>query len=708
MENRFGIKDLVNLLLLVMIVVLLGLQMIQKDRQWVLMQQLKGKIESQSNDLTNIRQALSGGVTIGNRAGLPRPTDTNATGTTRPETTGTEPATDATDPFARLREGMKRPDFAMGDWCVDAFGSEINTLTPLISTDAYASIVQGFVQESLANLDPETLAWQPMLAVSWKPVDHSEAYFAWRKPVEQKLRAEAEADPSVYRDVLATVKKSFEDQLGRAVKSEGEEWEQLQAAAKQQWIDKRVDDAPDRPVPFQIEFQMRPGAAFSDGVPVTAYDVEFTFNLVMNPKIAAPRQRSAYEAIQSVKAESDDRVVFTFRRPYFRALDLAAEMPVMPAHFYKPVVDRDPEQFNRSRGLLVGSGPYMLEDPKGWQPGGQVVLVRNQRYWGPASPLNRQVFRLFTLDQARQVAFRNGELDMFGASPEQYVDMLKDKSLSGRANSYEYMTPYNGYRFIAWNQLGADHKPSRFADQRVRQALTMLLNRPRMLKDIMRGYGQVCDGPFNPLGEQNAPEVTPWPYDVKGARALLKEAGYEDRDGDGVIEGSTGQPFRFKLTYPSGNVNYQSMVFFVKDALAEGGIVLEPDPLEWSVMVDRLNNHNFEAITLMWTSGPETDINQMFHSDQIRPGGDNFVAYRNSRLDMLITQARLTVDKDKRMEMWRECHRILHADQPYTFLFWGKSLRFVDKRFKNVRLLKAGLTPRTEWYAPKAEQHWKE
>jgi peptide/nickel transport system substrate-binding protein len=94
----------------------------------------------------------------------------------------------------------------------------------------------------------------------------------------------------------------------------------------------------------------------------------------------------------------------------------------------------------------------------------------------------------------------------------------------------------------------------------------------------------------------------------------------------------------------------------------------------------------------------------MFHSDQIQGNGDNFMSYRNEELDRLIEQARRTIDHDKRMAMWRRCHEIMHEDQPYTFLSWGESLRFVNPRLKNLEVKAGGLTPATDWYIPQALQ----
>src|SRR5690606_34526623 len=101
-------------------------------------------------------------------------------------------------------------------------------------------------------------------------------------------------------------------------------------------------------------------------------------------------------------------------------------------------------------------------------------------------------------------------------------------------------------------------------------------------------------------------------------------------------------------------------------------------PLEWSVFTERLNNKDFQAITLAWSAGIETDIYQMFHSSQMIEGGDNFMSYKNPELDRVIEQARTTIDEDERLPLWKQAHRILHEDQPYTFLFFPNSLRFVN------------------------------
>ena len=145
------------------------------------------------------------------------------------------------------------------------------------------------------------------------------------------------------------------------------------------------------------------------------------------------------------------------------------------------------------------------------------------------------------------------------------------------------------------------------------------------------------------------------------------------------------------MVYFQGSDDTTRIVLFLKDLYARAGVSLIPKPTEWSVMLDFLNNRNFDAITLGWSSGVETDINQMFHSAQIEGGGQNFINYKNTELDDLIDQARSTVEEEVRMPLWQQAEAVMHDTQPYTFLMRRKSLLFIDDRFQNLEITKLGL-----------------
>jgi len=464
-----------------------------------------------------------------------------------------------------------------------------------------------------------------------------------------------------------------------------------------------------------MRFHLRRGATFSDGVPVTADDVLYSFDLVRNPAYNAARTRAYLTEMKDVKKIDDYTVEFTFKSFYYRNFDYAAgqDVPVMPKHFYSKFT---PDQFNEKTGLLMGSGPYKLQSPDGWTPGQPIELVRNDRYWGVPGTFDRIIFREIENESTEMVMFGNQEIDQVHCTSDTYKRMSEDSRLTAVGNGLAYPSPFKGYSYCGWNQRrmhDGKEEATVFADKRVRRAMTMLLDRERMCKEISHGLAVVPSGPFTPDSPQNDPNIKPWPYDVDAAVKLLREAGFQDRNGDGVIESADGKPFRFKLTYPSGVAVWDKVVLFMKDAYARAGIVLEPDRIDWPVLVNRLNTSDFDAISLSWSSEPESDPYQIFHSSQIKDQGDNRTGYNSPECDAAIVKARTTVDRDERMKGWHEVHRILHEDQPYTFISARMELRFINKRVHNIERSKIGLNYEDlnggmiPWYVPRSQQRYK-
>ncbi len=665
MENRFTIKDFFVLLLLVTVLISVWLAMTQFDRQWEEVQEisrrlqvqseslarLEGRVDRQSRDLESLTQRLSEGVLVRNRDA--RPADGGAT--SDPAGPAAPGIRDPEGPFARYLEVLDEPDFARGDWVIDAFGTTVDNITPLVSGTVYSQIVGGYVIETLAQRDPETLEWRPLLAESWEEQVNIDAFDAF---VEAKMEAGLTREEAIAHE--------------------------------------------DCPHAYTVTFVLRPNLRFSDGEPLDADDVLYSYNMIMTEGLA-PRQAAYYSRVDEVEKIDQRTIEFRFKEPYYQSFAIAAGIDVLPEHFYG---EYTADQIKESPGLLMGSGPYQLEDPIGWKPGEPIRLVRNPFYWGVAPFPDRLLFLQVENATALLTMFRNGEVDRLNATPEQYVELMKDEALVERTHHFEYFQITSGYCYIAWNQ-DRENKPW-FADARVRRALTMLIDRQLIAEEILKGFGRVPSGPFNSLGEQTNPDIEPWPHDVERAKQLLREAGLEDRDGDGVIEDGQGRPFVFDYTFPAGTPTWDDIARLVRDNLAQAGISVQLDPLQFSVFVERLNNKDFDAISLCWGGTIESDPYQIFHSDMIEGEGDNFVSYANPQLDRLIEQARRQVIEDQRMPLWREVHRILHEDQPYTFLYSRKSLVFIDGRFKNVQRVKLGINDRSEWYVPEPNQKYGE
>ena len=598
MQKQLTIRDWILYSLLGLLILLLLLAMYQIDRQWLKLTEMQTALSEQSKDMRELRSAIATG------------------GVSAKSVAHSAPASgDVAQAFKRAYAATLLPDYAPGDWSVDAFGTNLKTITPLVSTDAYAANVQSYVLESLITRNPDTLEWEGLIAKDWKVSDDG----------------------------------------------------------------------------LVISFQLRDDVNFSDGQPLTAEDVVFTFDFIMTDAIQAPRDRAYLEKIKNVKANGKYEVVFTFKEPYFEALSLAGGMSILPKHFYASYL-KEPQKFNESKGLLLGSGPYKLSDPKNWTPDkGNVELVRNERYWGDVQPsYNRILWKIIQNDSARLTTYRNGDIDNYSARPVEYQELKKDPQIIAKSQDFEYMPPVVGYSYIGWNQERAG-KPTRFADKRVRQAMSYLTDVDRIIKDVLLGYAEPAVSPFSKASKQHDEALQPYPFNVDKAKALLKEAGYEDRNGDGVLEDKAGKPFEFKLTYLESNEDTKRMVLLLKDLYARAGVRMIPFPQEWPVMLENLDKKDFDAITLGWTSGIETDLYQIFHSAQAMSNGDNYISYKNPALDQLIVEARRTVDEDKRMPLWQQAERIIYEDQPYTFLTRRKSLLFVDKRIHNLLMTKLGL-----------------
>jgi peptide/nickel transport system substrate-binding protein len=605
-NGNVGISKLWFWLGLSLFVVMFLLLMIQIDRQWTKMNEMTRVMEEQAKDIRATRGLLR------NLEQTIRTTDFSSNTNNQPSSLNDVKGTDA---FERARLAADKEDYAQGDWLMMAFASNIRTLTPLVSADAYSSEVQQYVLESLLSRDPDTLEWNGLLAEDW------------------------------------------------TTSSDG----------------------------LTITFTLRRDITFSDGEPLTAKDVEFTFNFIMNESIAAPRSRAYLSRMERVTALDDYHVEFVFNEPYFNSLQLAGSLDILPEHFYGRFLD-DPKTFNESRGLLMGSGPFRLSNPEGWTPDtGVVELVRNPRYWGPVSAsFDRIVWRIIENDSARLTTFRNGDIDVYSARPREYQNLLDDKGITERSQNFEYMSPTAGYSFIAWNQERGGEKTI-FADKRVRMAMSMLTDVDRVLEEIFLGYGQPAASPFMPGSAQHDEANEAIAYNIDKARELLLEAGFQDSNNDGILETPDGDRFEFSLTYFQDSDDTRRMVLFLRDLYARSGIIMKQNPNEWSVMVENIQQKNLDAITLAWTSGIEIDIYQMFHSSQTVEGGDNFINYRNPELDAIIDAARSEVDEDKRMELWHQAEKILVDDQPYTFLFRRNTMAFIDRRIHNLEKTSLGL-----------------
>jgi peptide/nickel transport system substrate-binding protein len=447
---------------------------------------------------------------------------------------------------------------------------------------------------------------------------------------------------------------------------------------------------------LEITFTLRDDICFSDGVPITADDVIFTYQTIINPQIDAANVAQSYIDVDRVERIDEKRVKFVMKKPYFLALEITSfwDVGIYPKHIYD---FNNPEEFNKRVSNPIGSGPYIFEK---WDTGDKVTFRRNENYWGPKPKIKKVIYKFIINDKARLAALRSGDVDIITPAPEQFADLVRDENFKKSFRCLSYWDPGVPFYYIGWNQ----NMPF-FSDRRVRLAMTQMLDRQALVQHILKGSGEIATGPFYILSKENNPDIRPWPYDPKKAAELLDEAGWKDTDGDGIRD-KDGVPLRFKVSYSADYVLYQNIANILKDCAAKLGIEVIPDPVEWSVLISRLPEHKFESVLMGFGGVIIEDNYQLLHSSQIGNRGYNYVGFRNAEADELLEQIRRTMDDEKRIELSHKFHSLVHYEQPYTFLFTRPTYRILAPRFENVIIHKLGLKEE-EWFVPKDKQKYK-
>ncbi len=448
-----------------------------------------------------------------------------------------------------------------------------------------------------------------------------------------------------------------------------------------------------------IVFELRKGVRFHDGHEFDAGDVLFTYQSIMNPKNASPRT-SNYEPIKSMEIVNGHKVRIVYKRLFSPALFSWATMGMLPEHLLnegrlqEEAKERgeDPETFtlrdSRFNRNPVGTGAYIFKE---WKSDEQIVLTRNEDYWDGPPEYHEYIMRIIPDVLVREMEFYSGAVDGYGVEPHQ-VERLRDDP-----KYQSFSTVGMTYSYIGYNL----RKPL-FQSVKVRTALGMAVNVEEIIEYILYGEGERVTGPYAKITDWYDHSVQPIPYDPEGAVRLLKEEGWE-KNADGWLE-KDGKLFEFNLITNSGNPVRKNILSIVQNSWKKIGVKCNTQLFEWAVFLkDFVNALKFDALILGWSTGPNPDMYQLWHSSQTGPNRLNFVGYEKPEVDRLIVRIRREYDRDEQIKMARKLHRIIARDQPYTFLFVRKATSLMDKKiviveqqpdgseqFKQIQPVKSG------------------
>lgn len=498
-----------------------------------------------------------------------------------------------------------------------------------------------------------------------------------------------------------------------------------------------IAEAPPEETPDHLNYtyKLKKNVTFSNGKPLTGKDVVFTMKATMNPMVDAAAVRQSFDMVKNVELVNGDEytVKFTLSRPYFKAIYALSDIQIMSKEAADPdgltdqfsfddckdmaAAQKNPaakkfadwfngQERNRDPKYLVGSGPYIFEK---WETGQWVYFKRNPNYWnktsvhGMAYP-EKLIIRVIQDQSAATVSAKNREIDlMYVTKPVDFVKEMNNPEQFGmkKADPYEPVFTYLGY----------NTKNVLFSDVKVRWALAYMVDRPTIIDKVQFGLATPIQSPIYFGDKEHFLELPDIKFDPEKAKKLLDEAGWKDSDGDGILDKMVdGKKKEFRFTYLlNTNESRKQTCLVVADALKKIGIIAEIQTLEWSVFLEKLKKHEFDALMGAWvlTDYPP-DQYQTFHSSQAKNDGSNYGSYSNPVADKLMEDYRSEFDKTKRIEIMKKIQQVLYDDQAYTFLWTPKAKYVYGERFKNVRWYP---TPPTayhtpEWWVPAGQKKY--
>ena len=544
-----------------------------------------------------------------------------------------------------------------GDWIIIRVIADAQGLSPLTTSDASSTEMQGYMYETLNNIDPVTFELIPF---------------------------DAEL-PEISEDHLS------------------------------------------------YTYQLKKNVTFADGKPMTGADVIFSMKCIKNPYVDDAALRNYFESVKSVELVNNDpyKVRINMSKPYWRAIYSNGSFIIMPKHILDPdnktdgmtweqlvnfnTAAKNPDiktyadflntqEVSREPKYLIGTGPYIMSD---WKTGQEVTLVRNKNYWDKShipSYVNKIIFRTIQDNSASTVAAINNEIDAeYVIVPYDFYVSLKD---AAKYHLKKAQPDEPGYGYIAWNE----NSPL-FNNKNVRLALSYMVDRKNIIDKVIYGSAVEIQSPiFYRYKKYLNSDLPVIPYDPQKAKQILSEEGWKDSDGDGVLDKVIdGKKTDFKFTfliYPSP-VRKQILLVVIDD-LKRIGISAGLQELEWSVYLDKLKRHEFDATLGAWAlSVLPPDPFQIWHSSQSQGEGSNFISFKNAKSDSLIELYRNEFDDNKRITLIKEWQKLIYDEQPYTFLWSSKGRYIYNVRFKNARWYNKQPSPNyNEWWVPKNLQKY--
>jgi len=455
-----------------------------------------------------------------------------------------------------------------------------------------------------------------------------------------------------------------------------------------------------------ITFYLRNDVKWSDGVPFTAEDVVFSLDVYSDPDVNS-RLYGIFEILYTDEENHIDvEKTFVVKSDYELQINflpgstpnfLDIVHPVIPKHIFSKYERKDlataKDNFNP-----VTNSPFVLIK---WDRNQTITLGinKNSFLYNPGS-IDEVVFKIVPDYTARLTQLKKNEIDLMELvqteDMEELNDMdnLKIKTIDGRE-----------YDYIGWNNIdpksytvnGKITPNNLFGTKEIRIALTYAINRNEILEEYLYNYGVLAATPVSPIfAYYYDPNIIQYDYDPEKARNILTDQGWSDTNNDGIID-KNGLEFEFSLAIPGGNPlrNYASTI--VKNNLKAVGINMSIETLEMGAFIDKLVAKSLDAWMAAWYIPVPIELKAFWYSD-LRTTQLNFVSYQNNYTDKIIDKLKRHLLKENQRALYFEFQKIIHEDQPMTFMYWISNIVGINSKVENIVISPLGaVTHCWEW-----------
>jgi peptide/nickel transport system substrate-binding protein len=437
----------------------------------------------------------------------------------------------------------------------------------------------------------------------------------------------------------------------------------------------------------ELTFHLRHDVLWHDGEPTTARDVAFTYLRATDPETLFPN--AAYWAHYVPGEEGvevvDEYTVKVRMRPHAEYMDPWRTLAILPEHLLGDVPPAALREHPYGSRCPVGNGPFVFREHRDQD---RWVFTANPAFpaaLGGRPYLDTYVYRIVPDESTLLNELLAGSVDVFVAPrPDQARQIQETEGLR------LLHAPFRDFIFAGWNA-----RRPQLADPRVRRALTMGTDRQAIVDALLEGYGRVANSTLLPAHwAYDSLQASALPYDPAAARALLEEAGWSDRDGDGIRERGDGTRLALTLLYNQGNQARKRIAEIMQIQLRDIGVEVTPQVLEWGALIDKISNpqqRDFDGVVLAWVGEFRVDDTGLFHSAHV-DGPNAYSGTRNPELDRLLDTLGVVADRDVARPLWARYEQVLAQEQPYTFLYFRDRLMGVRNEVHDM-----ALDARGEW-----------